>query len=152
MFSVNPAPGFQTSSALFVNKWNQYKKGEDDKNKINTSSWKNLYHKIGELSAVVVNHPKQSIPNDHNDEYGNWWQLQWWWRWWQQQWRPERNILVLKVRSVGDKETCYLLTRVLQGHNDNKDSDDNSFYNNVTTFSKGVLQASCKGQDMSALS
>ena len=70
MFSVNPAPGFQTSSALFVNKSNQYKKVKK-KNKIKTSSWKNLYHKIGELSAVVVNHPKQSIPNDHNDEYGN---------------------------------------------------------------------------------
>ena len=27
-----------------------------------------LYHKIGQLSTVVINHPKQSVPGENNND------------------------------------------------------------------------------------
>ena len=74
MFSVNPAPWFQTGPTLhgfyFIKRKNRiWSKVEVEKDlKINIifmKSLSNLYDKISQLSAIVVDDPKQSVPVYH---------------------------------------------------------------------------------------
>ena len=71
MFSVNPAPRFQTGPTLhgfyFIKRKNRiWSKVEVEKDlKIDTffvDTLSNLYHKISQLSTIVVDDPKQSVP------------------------------------------------------------------------------------------
>ena len=74
MFSVNPAPRFQTSPTLHENLNLKHKnriwlKVEVEKDlKFDTffvDTLSNLYHKISQLSTIVVDDPKQSVPVYH---------------------------------------------------------------------------------------
>ena len=52
------------SSQKYASKKNGNIKGK-------ATAWLNhsyLYHKIGQLSTVVINHPKQSVPGENNND------------------------------------------------------------------------------------
>ena len=74
MFSVNPAPRFQTGPTLHENLnlkhknriWLKVEVEKDLKIKIFfMNSLSNLYDKISQLSTIVVDDPKQSVPVYH---------------------------------------------------------------------------------------